>query len=92
MCGGFSVKKALDPAGLFTKEKVPDVQTTDPQAEADAAADAAAKAANADAAARKKRKKGSSLLASGADGVDDSGSSLLASGATAAGAKRSLGA
>jgi hypothetical protein len=45
----------------------PKVVQTDPQAEADAAADAAAKAANADAAARKKRKKGSSLLASGAE-------------------------
>lgn len=46
----------------------PKVVQTDPQAEADAAADAAAKSANADAASRKKRKKGSSLLASGAEG------------------------
>jgi hypothetical protein len=92
MCGGFDINKALDPAGLFTKDKMPDVQTTDPQAEADAAANAAAKAANADAASRRKRKQGSSLLATGSDGSADSGSSLLGSGATAAGTKRSLGA
>ncbi|WP_432409762.1 hypothetical protein [Serratia marcescens] len=59
----------------------PKVVQADPQAEADAAADAAAKATNADAASRKKRKKGSSLLASGAQGAADSGDSLLASGA-----------
>jgi hypothetical protein len=53
----------------------PKVVQSDPQAEADAAADAAAKAANADAAARKKRKQGSSLLASGAEGATDTGSS-----------------
>lgn len=92
MCGGFSINKVLDPAGLFTKDKTPDVQTTDPQAEADAAANAAAKAANADAAARRKRKQGSSLLASGAGGAEDSGTSLLGSGAAASGTKRSLGA
>lgn len=90
MCGGFDPKKVLDPAGLFTKDKTPDVQTTDPQAEADAASNAAARAANADAAARKKRKAGSSLLASGSTGATDSGSSLLASGAQAA--KNTLGA
>ena len=79
MCGGFDPKKILDPAGLWAKDKTPDVQTTDPQAEADAAA-------------RKKRKQGSSLLASGAGGTDDSGTSLLGSGAAASGTKRSLGA
>lgn len=71
----------------------PKVVQTDPQAEADAVADAKlAKAANADAAARKKRKKGSSLLASGAEGAADSGSSLLSSGAQAAQQKNTLGA
>ncbi|WP_244968463.1 hypothetical protein [Rosenbergiella australiborealis] len=92
MCGGLDVNKVLDPLGLFKKDKTPDVQQTDPQAEADAAANAAAKSANADAAARRKRKQGSSLLASGASGADDSGGSLLASGAQAAQKKRTLGA
>ncbi|CAI1212556.1 Uncharacterised protein [Serratia liquefaciens] len=82
MCGNVDPGKMLDPMGLFTKEKTPNVTQTDPQAEADAAADAAAKAANADAASRKKRKQGSSLLASGAQGASDSGSSLLSSGAS----------
>ncbi|MBP1129007.1 hypothetical protein JOE25_000550 [Serratia sp. PL17] len=82
MCGGIDPGKVLDPAGLFTKDKTPSVNQTDPQAEADAAADAAAKASNADAAARKKRKQGSSLLATGTQGASDSGSSLLASGAS----------
>ena len=68
----------------------PKVAQQDPQAEADAAADAAAKAANADTAARKKRKQGSSLLASGAAGAADTGSSLLSTGAQAA--KNTLGA
>lgn len=73
MCGS-SVNKLLDPAGLFTSEKTPDVQTTDPQAEADAAADAAAKAANADASARRKRKQASVLETGAGD------SSVLSSG------------
>lgn len=92
MCG--SVGKVISDVtgGILGTPKTPGVQTTDPQAEADAAANAAAKAANADAAARRKRKQGSSLLASGAEGAADSGSSLLGSGAAAAGTKRSLGA
>lgn len=63
----------------------PNVVQSDPQAEADAADNAAAKTANADAAARKKRKKGSSLLATGAEGTTDSGTSLLSGGASGKG-------
>ena len=87
MAGTFRAKRGIAMCG-----SAPKVVQTDPQAEADAAADAAAKAANADAASRKKRKKGSSLLASGAEGAADSGSSLLSSGAQAAQQKNTLGA
>lgn len=82
MCGSIDPGKVLDPAGLFKKDKMPTVNQADPQAEAEAAANAAARTANADASARKKRKQGSSLLASGSQGASDSGSSLLASGAS----------
>lgn len=54
---------------------------------ANAEANAAANAANS---TRRKRKQGSSLLATGAAGVADSGSALLAPGATAG--KNQLGA
>ena len=62
------------------KPKTPAVVQRDPAAEAEAAANAAAVKANEEAATRRKRKHESSLLASGAKGVQgQAGASLLAS-------------
>lgn len=67
----------------------PKVVQRDPKAEAEAAANEAAMKANSEAASRRRRKQESSLLASGAQGVQGpSGSSLLAS----ANGKATLGA
>ncbi|MDR1163395.1 MAG: hypothetical protein LBM17_06130 [Candidatus Accumulibacter sp.] len=62
MCGGGGTPKVVE---------------RDPQAEAEAAAAEAAKKANQEAAEKKKRYKGSSLLASGARGVSGSAANSL---------------
>jgi hypothetical protein len=79
--GAKKVNKAL---GIGQTPDVPDVVTSDPEAEAAAAKVAADKTKNASAAERRRRAKGSSLLASGGEkGV--SGSSLLSQGSTTLG-------
>lgn len=71
--------------------KTPKVQTYDAQAEAAKAADAAAAKLNAEAAARRRGRRRTSMLATGARGADETmGASVLASAAP--GGKAQLGA
>lgn len=74
-----------------SKPKTPQVQTYDAQAEAAKAANAAAAKLNAEAASRRRGRRRTSMLATGARGADETmGTSVLASAAP--GGKAQLGA